>query len=255
VRSFLVENITPSLDRLAITGREARYISRVLRMKRGQEIIILDGKGQSFESTIEKVSHREVMVKVKRRLPPPRSSPVEISLCQALIKSHTMDYVIQKVTELGVDVIHPFFSERTVIRIEPPHVKAKMDRWIEIIKSACRQSNRAALPSLETPLPFQQMIAQAPEKKTLKILLWENEDRVDLKKVLKFTSPLPHIYAVIGPEGGFTPSEINLARESGFHAISLGNRILRAETAAVSLVSIIQYEWGDLNLSRVSSGR
>jgi 16S rRNA (uracil1498-N3)-methyltransferase len=253
VRRFLVENITPSLDRLTITGREARYISRVLRMKRGQDIVILDGKGQSFESTIERVSHKEVTVKVKRRLPPPPSSSIGINLCQALIKSHAMDYVIQKVTELGVDSIHPFLSERTVIRIDSTRTTAKMDRWTEIIKSACRQSNRAALPSLETPLPFQQMIAQAPEKKTLKILLWENEDRVDLKKILKFTSPLPHIYAVVGPEGGFTPNEINLARESGFHIISLGDRILRAETAAVSLVSIIQYEWGDLNLSQVSS--
>ena len=137
MRRFLVENITPSLDRLAITGREARYISRVLRMKRGQEIVILDGKGQSFESSIEKVSHKEVMVKVKRRLPPPPSSSIEINLCQALIKSHAMDYVIQKVTELGVDSIHPFFSERTVIRIGSTHTTAKMDRWMEIIKSAC----------------------------------------------------------------------------------------------------------------------
>ena len=248
MRRFLVENITPSMDRLTITGKEARYINKILRMKRGQELIILDGKGQSFESTIEKVSHQEVTVEVKRRLPPPPVSPIEISLCQALIKSHAMDYLIQKVTELGVDSIYPFFSERTVIKLESTHITAKMDRWIEIIKSACRQCNRAALPSLETPLPFEQMIAHTPEKKTLRILLWEDEDRTDLKKILKSTSPLPHVYAVVGPEGGFTPSEINLARESGFHMISLGDRILRAETAAVSLVSIIQYEWGDLSL-------
>ena len=250
MRRFLVENITPSMGHLTITGREARYINKVLRMKRGQKLIIMDGKGHSFESTIEKVSHKEVTVKVKRRLPPAPPSPIEISLGQALLKSHAMDYLIQKATELGVDSIHSFFSERTVIKLESAHMTAKMDRWIEIMKSACRQCNRSALPSLETPLPFEQMIAHTPEKETLRILLWEDEDRTDLKKMLKSMSPLPHVYAVVGPEGGFTPSEINLARESGFHIISLGDRILRAETAAVSLVSIIQYEWGDLNLSQ-----
>ena len=116
------------------------------------------------------------------------------------------------------------------------------------MKSACRQCNRADLPSLEPPVPFAEMLESAPEKDTLKILLWENEENLGLKEIFNWPSPPPHIWAVVGPEGGFAPDEIAAARKSGFQTVSLGNRIIRADTAAVSLLSIIQYEWGDLSL-------
>jgi 16S rRNA (uracil1498-N3)-methyltransferase len=249
MKRFLVENITPFMDRLTISGREARYITKVLRMKRGQDLIIMDGKGQSYGSTIEEVSYQEVTVRIKGHMPPQPSSPIEITLCQALIKSQAMDYVIQKATELGVSAIRLFLSERTVIKIEPAHTTAKMHRWKEIMKSACRQCNRADLPNLEPPVPFEAMVESAPKNEIIKILLWENEEKAGLKEIFDRTSPPPHIWAVVGPEGGLAHDEIDSARESGFKTVSLGSRILRAETAALSLLSIIQYEWGDLNLS------
>ncbi len=250
MKRFLVEAISPVVDRLTITGREARYINTVLRMKRGQELIIMDGKGHSYESAIEAVSYREVTVRIKNRMPPQPASPIEITLCQALIKSQAMDDVIQKATELGVGAIRLFLSQRTVIKIEPARTTAKMNRWKEIMKSACRQCNRAQLPRLEPPVPFEEMVESAPSNEMLKILLWENEENLGLKEILNRAGPVPRIWAVVGPEGGFTSDEIKVARESGFQTVSLGNRILRAETAALSLLSIIQYEWGDLNLSQ-----
>jgi 16S rRNA (uracil1498-N3)-methyltransferase len=249
MKRILVENITPSVDRLSISGGEARYINKVLRMKRGQELIIMDGRGQSFKAIIERVSYGEVTVKIDRSLPPQPSSPVEITLCQALLKSHAMDYLIQKVTELGITAIQPFLSERTVIRIRPENRNPKLERWREVVKSACRQCNRAILPLVEPPRPFSEVVENAPGKRALKVLLWENEASVDLKGVLRSVDPFPHVFAVVGPEGGLTPKEVGLAMERNFRVISLGNRILRAETAAVSLISIIQYEWGDLHLS------
>ena len=248
MKRFLVEAINPSLDRLTITGREARYINNVLRMKKGQELIIMDGKGRSFSCTIETVSYHEVTVRIKGPLPPQQSSPIRITLCQALIKAQAMDYVIQKATELGVSAIRLFFSGRTVITIEPARATAKMNRWREIMKAACRQCNRAELPNLEPPVPFDEIVEHSPKNETLKILLWEDEQNLGLKEVFNRPSPPPHIWAVVGPEGGFTPAEIAAARKSGFHTVSLGNRILRADTAALSLLSIIQHEWGDLNL-------
>ena len=92
------------------------------------------------------------------------------------------------------------------------------------------------------------MLESAPKNDILKILLWENEENLGLKEICNRPSPPPHIWAVVGPEGGFTPDEIDAARKSGFQTVSLGNRIIRADTAALSLLSIIQYEWGDLNL-------
>jgi len=211
-------------------------------------LILMDKEGQSFEATIGEVHYKEVKVTITKTMPPLPPSPVKISLAQALIKSHPMEYLIQKVTELGIHSIHPFYSERTVIKLKPDNLAHKIDRWNEIIKSACKQCGRATLPDLNTPLLFEEMIKDAPDRKTLKILLWEDEDKVDLKRLLTSMSSAPHVFVIVGPEGGFTLNEINLAKDAGFHIVSLGNRILRAETAAVSLLSIIQYERGDLNL-------
>jgi len=248
MRRFFVEKITPTTDSLSLTGKEARYISKVLRMRKGEVLTIMDGKGRLFESTIEDLNYKKVKVRINKSISSPPPSPIGISLAQALIKSNSMDYLIQKLTELGINSIQLFYSERTVIKLKPGHLRNKMDRWMEIMKSACRQCGKATLPTLNPPLPFEEIIENAPDKKTLKILLWENEEKSDLKKVLRSMNPLPHILTVVGPEGGFTPNEINRAREADFHIISLGNRVLRTETAAVSLISIIQYEWGDLNL-------
>jgi 16S rRNA (uracil1498-N3)-methyltransferase len=248
LRRFFVEKIIPAGGFLSIIGKEARHIVTVLRMKKGETLILMDREGQSFKATIEAVHYKEVKVRITKTIPPLPPSPVKISLAQALIKSHPMEYLIKKVTELGIGSIHPFYSERTVIKLKPEQLKNKMDRWMEIMKSACKQCGRVTLPTLNTPLPFEELINTVPNKKTLKVLLWEDEGKVDLKRLLTSMSFEPHIFAIVGPEGGFTSNEIKRAREAGFQIISLGKRILRAETAAVSLISIIQYEWGDLNL-------
>ena len=248
MRRFFVEKIIPTGGFLSITGKEARHIVTVLRMKKGETLILMDREGQSFEATIEAVHYKEVKVRITKTIPPLPPSPIEMSLAQAIIKSHPMEYLIKKVTELGIGSIHPFYSERTVIKLKPEQLKNKMDRWMEIMKSACKQCGRVTLPTLNTPLPFEELINTVPNKKTLKVLLWEDEDKVDLKRLLTSMSSAPHVFAIVGPEGGFTSNEVNLAKDAGFQIISLGNRILRAETAAVSLISIIQYEWGDLNL-------
>ncbi len=236
-------------DAISITGKEARHITNVLRMKKGEKLTLMNGKGHLFESTIETLHYKEVKVKINKSIPPLPPSPIEISLAQALTKAGPMNYLIQKITELGISSIHLFSSQRTIIRLKPDHLENKMGHWMEIMKSASKQCGRAILPEVNPPLPFGELIKSVPDKKTLKLLLWENEDKTDLKKLLRSMSPLPRIFVIIGPEGGFTPNEINLAREAGFQTISLGKRILRAETAAMSLVSIIQYEWGDLNLT------
>lgn len=248
MRRFFVDIIISGTGFVSITGKEARHIRNVLRMKKGEMLILIDREGQSFEATIEAIHYKEVKVTITKTIPPLPPSPVKISLAQALIKFHPMEYLIQKVTELGIHSIHTFYSERTVIQLKSAHLKNKMDRWMEIMKSACKQCGRVTLPDLNTPLPFEEMIKNVANTKTLKILLWEDEDKLDLKRLLTSMSSAPHVFVIIGPEGGFTLNEINLARDAGFYTVSLGNRILRAETAALSLLSIIQHEWGDLSL-------
>ena len=247
MRRFFVDKVLSGTGFFSITGKEARHIRNVLRMKKGEMLILMDREGESYEATIEAVHYKEVKTRITQTIPPLPPSPVKINLAQALIKSHPMEYLIQKATELGIHSIHPFYSERTVIQLKSAHLKNKMDRWMEIMKSACKQCGRVTIPELNPPLLFEEMINNAAHTKTLKIMLWEDEDKVDLKQLLTSVGSAAHIFVIVGPEGGFTLNEINLARDAGFHTVSLGNRILRAETAALSLLSIIQYEWGDLN--------
>lgn len=247
MRRFFVEDVPGEDGLIFLTGKEANHIRNVLRMKRGDALIVMDGIGHNFEAIIEELHRKGVRVKIIRGLPAPPPSPVEIHLAQALIKSRPMDSLIQKATELGVVSITTFASQRAAARIRPEHLSRKMDHWEEIMKAACKQSGRPNLPTLNPPLPFEALIENAPRQGTLKVLLWEAEKEADLKGLLRSVGQLPHIMAIIGPEGGFTPMEVRLARDAGFRIVSLGSRILRSETAAITLLSIIQYEWGDLS--------
>lgn len=248
MRRFFVEDMPREGGLISLTGKEANHMRNVLRMKRGDTLIVMDGKGHLFEAIIEEIHHKGVKVKIIKGLPPPPPSPVEVHLAQALIKSRPMDSLIQKATELGVGSITPFTSQRTAVRIRPEHLSWKMDHWEETMKAACKQSGRPNLPILNPPLSFEKLIGNAPHQGTLKVLLWEAEKVADLKGLLRSAGQLSHILAIVGPEGGFTPREIRIARDAGFRIVSLGSRILRSETAAISLLSIIQYEWGDLSL-------
>ena len=218
-------------------------------MKKGDKLLLFDGKGKEFESTIEKIFHKEVWVRRDKSISPTPPSPLKICLAQAFVKSPALDYLLQKTTELGVNDIQLFHSERTVVKVKPDHLAKKVIRWQEIVKSACRQCGRTVLPDLKLPVSFEDLVKNAAQENTLCLILWENEEKTDLKTLLRSMPPVPHIFAIVGPEGGFTADEINFAKKSGFKLISLGKRILRSETAAIALLSILQYEWGDLNFS------
>jgi len=248
MRRFFVGDVLAEDSLISLTGKEANHIRNVLRMKPGDALNVMDGKGHLFEASIEKIHHKGVEVKIIKSLPAPSPSPIQIHLGQALIKSRPMDLLIQKATELGVSSITPFFSERTNLRIKNEHLSRKMVHWEGIMKAACKQTGRPNLPTLYPPLAFEAFIANPPHQETLKVLLWEAEKKTDLNSILRATGKKLHVVTIVGPEGGFTLKEIRLAMDAGFRIVSLGSRILRSDTAAITFVSIIQYEWGDLSL-------
>jgi 16S rRNA (uracil1498-N3)-methyltransferase len=247
MRRFFIRDVPGEGSPIALTGKEANHILNVLRMKRGDTMSVMDGKGHLFEGIIEEIHRKGVRVNIIKALPSPAPSLIEIHLGQALIKSRPMDLLIQKATELGVASITSFTSERTAVRMSDDHLSRKMAHWQEIMKAACKQSGRSDLPTLNPPQAFEELIRDDPHHGMLKVLLWESEKKADLKGLLRSTGKQRHIVAAVGPEGGFTPREIRLAKDAGFHIVSLGSRILRSETAAITLVSVIQYEWGDLS--------
>jgi len=219
---------------------------RVLRMGPTDRCVLMDGRGGRFLAVIQSVTRQAVTVIVEERLPDPPPSPVEIVLCQAVLKSGPMDYLIQKTSELGVEHIHPFFSLRSVVRPDREKAGRKIRHWREIARSAAKQSGRIIPANIGAFASFSQLTATWKRDAGRKAILWEEEGSKDLKVLLRGLSPADRFIGIVGPEGGFDKNEIRRARDAGFEPVSLGTRILRAETAAIAMVTIVQYEWGDL---------
>lgn len=248
MRRFFVEEIDAEQTFFSITGPEAKHIFRVLRMGPGDRFILMDGKGARFLALIESAGPQEVRVFLEKSLPKPPPSPVEIILCQALLKSRKMDYLIQKTSELGVDCIMPFSSERSVVRLKKDRLTGRIKHWREIARSSAKQSDRVVPAEIEGLVPFNELVAKWREEDSLKVVLWEEEGSKDLKGLLRASSLQKKFIGMVGPEGGFSRQEVEAAKDAGFVSASLGNRTLRSETAAITVVAVVQYELGDLSL-------
>jgi len=248
LRRFLLEDLEVENGFCVITGREAHHMSRVLRMGRGDDLVLLDGKGGRFLAEIQSVSREAIKIQIKKSLDHGPPSALEITLCQAVIKSGPMNYLIQKTSELGVTRISPFFSSRSVVQLKGDRQRKKSNRWREIAHSAAKQCNRDIPAEIGPPESFDKQLALFSKAPGLKVILWERETSRDLKDLLQKHEPSGSFTGMVGPEGGFTPEEVSTAQHAGFIPVSMGSRILRAETAALVLMAIVQYEWGDLRM-------
>jgi len=248
LRRFYIEETEKKDGLCIIPEKEAKHMIKVLRMKQGDRFILMNYKGERFEARIEGISRFEVSARIIKELPKPPSSPVSINICQAVIKTRMMDYMVEKTSELGVSRITPFYSERTVIKFDDKKALNKTRHWREIARSASKQSGRLLPADISEPLRFDDLIKFAGDIDGVKIVLWESERIKDLKEMLVSKGPSSNFTGIIGPEGGFTKREIDQLKNAGIVSVSLGSRILRAETAAIALTTIIQYEWGDLGV-------
>lgn len=248
MRCFFVDRIRSSDGSCSIKGPEAKHIFNVLRMEPGEQFILMDQQGTRFLALIESACTQEIRVSLEKPLPKPSPSSVNITLCQSLLKSRQMDYMIQKTSELGVDSIIPFLSKRTVVRLDKDRYANKMRHWNEIARNSAKQSGRSVPAEIVPVFTFEKLMQKWKSEDLLKVILWEEEGSRDLKSLLKESKSVSTVVGMVGPEGGFTKQEIEASRDAGFISASLGKRTLRAETAAITLVGIIQYECGDLSL-------
>jgi len=209
----------------------------------GSIITLTDPNGNDFRGRVIRLSEEGASIFIFTVFPSPTESSLEIILLQALPEKERIEWIIQKTTELGVSAIIPFKSERSISLAERETKQRKAHRWQHIALRAVQQSRRAKVPLVKNYLPFIEALKLC-EGDSLKILLYERGGE-NLKNVLK-QYLLRRIYAMVGPEGGFTEKEVELAKDKGFIPIKLGQRILRTETAAIVLVGILQYELGDL---------
>jgi 16S rRNA (uracil1498-N3)-methyltransferase len=225
-------------------GEKLRYVKSILRMKKGDHLILFDGAGWEYETVIKNFSAHGINVEVLRKNRIQNDAP-RITLFQALPKANKMDSIIPKATELGVHRIIPFRSARSVPQLTADKARAKVTRWRSIATEAARQCGRADIPEVNDFLSFEEMLAFAGGG-ALKIIFWEEESERGIKKILRDNryEDARDVSIIVGPEGGFSKEEVDSAVRSGFISVSLGKNILKVETAAVTILSIIQYELG-----------
>lgn len=216
---------------------------RFQRARPGSLVTVTDAKGEDFRARVVRLCDDEASLFIFDRFLCPTESSVEIVLFQALPEKERIELIIQKATELGVSALFPFKSERSTSLEERDRKQKKSHRWQEIAVKAVQQSRRARVPEVRY-CPSLGKVLNLCEQESLKILLWEKGGE-RLRSVLS-RSRFQKVYALVGPEGGFTEAEVELALGKGFIPIKLGQRILRTETAALTLIGILQYELGDL---------
>ena len=246
VHRFFVSPECINGDAVTLPGAVSRQLARVLRSRPGDRIVVLDGSGWEHAVTLKSVSAGVVRGIVTERSAGRAEPSTRIVLYQAVLKADRFEFVLQKCTELGVTKFVPFCCARSVPRMGASW-EGRYARWRRITTKAAEQSHRARVPALEEPVEFSSACDRVEGPA---IIPWEEEGATGLKAALaewKASGPYgAEISVFIGPEGGFTPEEIDLARVKGIAPVSLGNRILRAETAAIVTVGAVLYELDEL---------
>ena len=241
--NFFIKNSQIKDNRIEITGELLKHLRDSLRIKIGERIVFVDEDKNRYLVAVTHAGKDSITGNIIDKTVLIRKHGVSINLVQAIPKGPKFDYIIQKSTELGVSAITPVISERCVVRPEKEQAQAKLLRWRRIALEAAQQSNRRDVPEIKTPVTFTEFLTSYG-KVDLKILLWEGEKEHGIKDILKNTKDVKSVAVVIGPEGGFSENEVKIAVEKGFTSVSLGESILRTETAPIVILSIILYELG-----------
>lgn len=244
MRRFFVPAGSLAGKTVTVSGELHHHMTRVLRMKAGDSLLLGDGDGCEAQGTISRIDKDRLIIVLEGTVPGSTETGPTITLYQGLPKGDKLELVIQKGTELGAAAIVPFQAGRSVSRLSPVQSGSKLERWQRIADEAARQSQRASLPRISFAGSLGEVLRSANQ--SLKLLLWEDERETRLRTVLA-ERPIPESIAVIvGPEGGLSEEEIRQARENGFIPVSLGQRILRTETAGLAILAILQFHWGDM---------
>jgi 16S rRNA (uracil1498-N3)-methyltransferase len=249
-RRVFVPEVSEEAPEVVLRGPQKRYVRDVLRMGPGDSLVLFDGSGIEFPSAITEATRRHVKVRILGRKEGRRESPIDILIGIGLLKTNKMDWVIQKVSELGVREVHPFAAHRTVPALDPERAEKKRGRWQTIAREASRQSGRSTVADVRPVLSFDEIVTQS-ESVDLS-LIFTTEAISPLEALAQQQIARPHrMLLLVGPEGGFSPEEEQIAVNQGFLPVGLGPRVLRAETAAILAVGLVQYRFGDLGGGQV----
>ncbi len=238
-RFFVPPDCIDSGD-VKLSGETAHQILRVLRLEAGDTIILLDNSGRKYHMLITSVERENVYGRVvsTEDVPEPETN---IVLAQCLLKGDKTEMVVQKAVELGASRVQLITSERTIAKMDENKSVQKTARLQKIAKEAAEQCDRSIVPQITEPIQYARFIEELPEA-DIAILAWEEEISSSIKSVLGNCEGVKNVVVCIGPEGGFSTTEAEMAKSAGMECVHLGKRILRAETAAVYSLAVINYE-------------
>jgi len=238
IRIYQPGDITPTQP-LALCEDAAHHVGKVLRMQSGDLLQLFNGDGQNYAAEITEVGKKQLWVRVLSVSDNPVESNLYIHLGQGISRGDRMDFAIQKAVELGVSAITPLFTERCGVKLDGERLEKKREQWQKMVIAACEQSGRSVVPPVHPPISLDKWLAQADDCLKLTLDPWTDAS-------IKGLTPTNRLRLVIGPEGGFTDTEVQSTNQAGFQAVRLGPRVLRTETAALTAIAALQLQLGDL---------
>lgn len=236
-RVFVEEKLAAG-KRCVLEGSAANHIMRVLRLRDGDALTLFDGQGGEYGARISGFRRDSVQVEVQEHRDAERESRLDLTLAQGISRGERMDWVMQKATELGVTRIVPVITERTVVKLDEKQSARKVEHWRAIVISACEQSGRNRVPEVAAPCALHEV----PRKSAGRKLLLSPTGNLNARD-LALSGPAT---LLVGPEGGLSEEERDLAIGAGFEQVRMGPRVLRTETAAIAALTILQHDYGDL---------
>lgn len=239
---FFVQPEELKQDFLVLTGENAAH-AKVLRLKNGEEVLLCDGQGNECVCTVSDVSPGQIGLVLKHRQQSEAEAKVRVSIYMAFPKGDKLEHVIQKATELGAYEIVTFPTARCVSKPDEKSLKKKQERWQKIAASAAEQSGRGRIPEVIVLPSYAEALRRAGES-DLAVLFYENERATTLRMALEEGS-FSSVSLLTGPEGGLEPHEVEMAKDAGLYICTLGNRILRCETAPLCGLSAVMYATGE----------
>lgn len=239
MRRFFSPPETFSGETVTLNSEETRHLRTVLRLGLGDEVSVFDGTGREYQCIVSEVEKNlSVLAVVRERAAASPESSCEITVAATVLSGEKYDLIIQKSVELGVVKLIPLHTIRCDVR--PKDAARKLDRWRRIAMEATKQTGRAKVMEITEPQEFENVLADAQTEITF---LFSERDGKDFSTI----SADKKITALFGPKGGWEDSELKAAAESGVKIVTLGGRILRAETASIAITAILQHRFGDLN--------
>lgn len=248
VRFFLPRESFSTAEVVVSDRAVLHHLHDVLRLGPGDTVVFLDNAGWEYETVLQTVEAGQASGQILQKRLCAHEPRTKVTLYQAMLKGDRFEWALQKGTEVGVSVFVPILSERCIVQYATQLSRRKLDRWEKIIQGAAEQSRRGRMPPLQPVLLFAAACEQVQLSSSLGLIPWE-EDGTPIRQALEEAARAQHPFNValfIGPEGGFSPAEVELAQDYGLRPVSLGSRILRAETAGVVAAAVVLYQYGDL---------